>query len=113
MLHNPLQAVATELTQTARGSAVALFALALSLAGHRAASFRRASAVAGSLPMILVEAAIIASLGVLAARFVFVDRKAPKLPLGARTFSDASSQRHGSLLPRGIRRTTDRCCFRR
>ncbi|MEZ5877489.1 MAG: MFS transporter [Tepidamorphaceae bacterium] len=79
MLHNPLQAVATELTQTARGSAVALFALSLFLGQAIGPPvFGAASAVAGSLPMILVEAAIIASLGVLAARFVFVDRKAPK-----------------------------------
>ncbi|MFN0263546.1 MFS transporter [Tepidamorphus sp. 3E244] len=72
MLHNPLQAVATDLSASARGSAVALFALSVFL-GQAVGPpiFGMASAWAGTLPMILVEAAIIASLGVLAARFVF------------------------------------------
>ena len=76
MLHNPLQAVATELSATARGSSVALFALSLFL-GQAVGPpiFGAASFLAGNLPMILAEAAIVASLGVLAARFVLVDRK--------------------------------------
>ena len=77
MLHNPLQAVATELTTTARGSAVALFALSLFFGQAIGPPiFGAASAVAGTLPMILCEAAAIASLGLLAARFVFVERRA-------------------------------------
>ncbi|MGE0846388.1 MAG: MFS transporter [Flavobacteriaceae bacterium] len=72
MLHNPLQAVATELSQTARGSAVAIFALSLFLGQAIGPPlFGFASALAGRTPMILVEALMIASLGLIAWRYVF------------------------------------------
>ncbi|MCC0016412.1 MAG: MFS transporter [Rhodobiaceae bacterium] len=72
MLHNPLQAVATEVSTKARGSAVAMFALALFLGQAMGPPiFGFASALAGTTPMIIVEAAIIASLGVVAARRIF------------------------------------------
>lgn len=76
MIHNPLQALATELSVSARGSAVALFALCFFL-GQAVGPplFGIVSGYLGIVPMIVAEGVAIGSIGLLAARFVFA-RKA-------------------------------------
>ncbi len=71
MMHNPMQAIATELSPTARGSAVALFALAIFLGQALGPiAFGFGSAFFGTVPMILAEAAGLVAVALLARRYL-------------------------------------------